>query len=81
MWLIGVQIAAPILLATMVIDVTIGFLSKASPQLPAMFIGISAKSLAGYALLAASVGLWPLLLEHRFLNAVGFMERVLGVAR
>ncbi len=61
MWLIGVQIAAPILLATMVIDVTIGFLSKASPQLPAMFIGISAKSLAGYALLAASVGLWPVL--------------------
>ena len=81
MWLIGVQIAAPILLATLVIDVTIGFLSKASPQLPAMLIGISAKSMAGYALLAASVGLWPLLLEHRFLNAVGFMERVLGVAR
>jgi flagellar biosynthetic protein FliR len=81
MWLIGVQIAAPILLATLVIDVTIGFLSKASPQLPAMLLGISAKSLAGYALLAASVGLWPLLLEHRFLNAVGWMEGVLGVAR
>jgi flagellar biosynthesis protein FliR len=81
MWLIGVQIAAPILLATMVIDVTIGFLSKASPQLPAMLLGISAKSLAGYALLAASVGLWPVLLEHRFLYAVGWMERVLGVAR
>jgi flagellar biosynthesis protein FliR len=80
MWLIGVQIAAPILLATMVIDVTIGFLSKASPQLPAMFIGISAKSLAGYALLAASVGLWPLLLENKFLNALGWMERVLNLA-
>ena len=37
--------------------------------------------MAGYALLAASVGLWPLLLEHKFLNAVGFMERVLGVPR
>jgi flagellar biosynthetic protein FliR len=81
MFLIGVQIAAPILLATLVIDVTVGFLSKASPQLPAMLVGISAKSLAGYALLAASVGLWPLLLEHKFLNAVGWMERVLGAAR
>jgi len=80
MWLIGVQIAAPILLATLVIDVTMGFLSKASPQLPAMFIGMSAKSLAGYALLAASVGLWPLLLENKFLNAVGWTERVLGLA-
>ncbi len=65
----------------MVIDVTVGFLSKASPQMPAMFIGISAKSLAGYALLAASVGLWPCLLEHRFLNALGWMEHVLGLAR
>jgi flagellar biosynthetic protein FliR len=81
MFLIGVQIAAPILLATLVIDVTIGFLSKASPQLPAMFIGISAKSLAGYALLAVSVGLWPVLLEHKFLDSLGWMERVLGLAR
>ena len=80
MWLIGVQIAAPILLATMAIDVTIGFLSKASPQLPAMFVGISAKSLAGYALLAASVALWPTLLEGKFLNALGWMERVIGLA-
>jgi flagellar biosynthetic protein FliR len=81
MWLIGVQIAAPVLLATLVIDVTIGFLSKASPQLPAMFIGISAKSLVGYALLAASVALWPVLLEHKFLDSLGWMERALGLAR
>jgi len=81
MWLIGVQIAAPVLLATMVIDVTIGFLSKASPQLPAMLIGISAKSMTGYALLAVSVGLWPVLLEHKFLDSVRWMERVLGLAR
>lgn len=80
MWLIGVQIAAPILLATLLVDVTIGFLSKASPQLPAMFIGISAKNLVGYALLAASVGLWPLLLEHKFQNALGWMEHLLGLA-
>jgi flagellar biosynthetic protein FliR len=80
MWLIGVQIAAPVLLATMLIDVTIGFLSKASPQLPAMLIGISAKSLAGYALLAASVGLWPVLLENKFLNSLSWMERAMGLA-
>jgi flagellar biosynthetic protein FliR len=81
MWLIGVQIAAPILLATMVIDVTVGFLSKASPHLPAMLIGISAKSLAGYALLAASVALWPVLLEHKFLDSMNWMEVLMGLAR
>src|SRR5580658_4707465 len=80
MWLIGVQIAAPVLLATLLIDVTVGFLSKASPQMPALAIGISAKSLVGYALLAASVGLWPVFLEHRFLNALNWIEQVFGLA-
>jgi flagellar biosynthetic protein FliR len=81
MWLLGVQMAAPILLATFVIDVTVGFLSKASPQMPAMLLGISAKGLAGYALLALSVGLWPGLLEAKFSQAVGNLERLLHLLR
>jgi flagellar biosynthetic protein FliR len=80
MWLIGVQMAAPILLATILVDVTIGFLSKASPQLPAMLIGISAKSLIGYAVLGASAVLWPSLLEKQFTNAMGWSERLLHLA-
>lgn len=80
MWLIGVQIAAPILIATMLLDVAIGFLSKASPQFPALFIGISAKSLIGYAVLAASAALWPSLLEGQFTNAMGLSERLLHLA-
>jgi flagellar biosynthesis protein FliR len=77
MWLIGVQIAAPILLATMIVDVTIGFLSKASPQLPAMLVGISAKNLVGYMVLAASAALWPGILERQFTNALAWTERLL----
>ncbi len=59
LWILGVQIAAPILLATMLIDVTVGFLSKASPQLPAVIMSIPMKSLVGYVVLAIAVGLWP----------------------
>lgn len=77
MWLIGVQVAAPILLATMLVDVAVGFLSKASPQLPALFIGISAKSLLGYFVLALAAALWPRLLEGQFTNALGWSERML----
>ena len=43
----GLQIAAPVMLATMVMDVTVGFISKASPQLPALFIGVPPKTLLG----------------------------------
>jgi len=80
LWLIGVQIAAPILIATLLLDVAIGFLSKASPQLPALLIGISAKSLIGYVVLAASAALWPKLLEGQFTNALGWGERLLHLA-
>ena len=33
----GLQIAAPVLAATLVADVILGFLGKASPQMPLMF--------------------------------------------
>lgn len=47
MWLTGLQLAAPILLATVLIDVTIGFLSKAAPQMSAIFLSIPFKDPGG----------------------------------
>jgi len=81
MWLIGVQVAAPLLLATMLVDLTVGFLNKASPQFPAMFVGISLKSLIGYTVLAASLGLWPSILERDFAHAIGWTEQLLNLAK
>jgi len=81
MWLIGVQVAAPVLLATMLVDIAVGFLSKASPQLPALFVGMSAKSLIGYLVLAAAAALWPHLLEGQFAHALGWSERMLHLAQ
>jgi flagellar biosynthetic protein FliR len=80
MWLVGVQIAAPLLFATVLIDVTVGFLSKASPQLPAILLSIPLKSLTGYAVLATAVGLWPGLFEKQFVLALGWSERLLHLA-
>ena len=81
MWLIGVQIAAPVVLATILVDVTVGFVSKASPQLPAMFIGISIKNLLGYGIMAGAAILWPSLLEREFTRAMGWTEQLLRLAR
>src|SRR5262249_22538357 len=77
MWLAGVQIATPLLLATLVIDVMVGFLSKASPQMPAILLSIPMKSVVGYAVLALSASLWPMLFERQFTMALGWGERVL----
>jgi flagellar biosynthesis protein FliR len=80
MFLVGIQIAAPLLFATVVIDITVGFLSKASPQLPAILLSIPLKSLAGYSVLAIAMGLWPTLFERQFTIALGWSERLLHLA-
>jgi len=80
MWLIGFQIAAPVVLATILVDISVGFLSKASPQLPAMFIGISIKNLIGYGIMAGAAILWPSLLEGEFTRAMGWTEQLLHLA-
>jgi flagellar biosynthetic protein FliR len=80
MWLIGVQIAAPVVLATILVDITVGFLSKASPQLPAMFIGISLKNLMGYGIMAGAAILWPSILEKQFTRAMEWTEQLLRLA-
>jgi len=77
MWLTGVQLATPILLATMLIDVTVGFLSKASPQMSAIFLSIPLKSLVGYGVLAIALGMWPGFFEKEFALAVGWSDRLL----
>jgi len=80
MWLAGVQIATPLLLATLLIDVMVGFLNKASPQMPAILLSIPLKSVVGYAVLAVGLGLWPAFFERQFALALGWSERVLHLA-
>ncbi len=80
LFVLGIQIAAPVLLATMMIDLVLGFLSKASPQLPVLLLGIPVKNLTGYALLMGAVTLWPGILERRFALAIGAAERMLHLA-
>ncbi len=80
MWLAGVQIALPLLLATLLIDLTVGFLSKASPQLPALSFSVPLKSLGGYAVLAISISLWPGIFEKQYAHALEWTERVMHLA-
>lgn len=80
MWVVGVQIAAPVLVATFLTDWAMGFLSKASPQFPVLFVGMSIKSLLGFALLAATVVYWPRYLEGYFGRAISAAVGMMGSA-
>lgn len=80
MWVAGVQIAAPVLVATIFTDVALGFLGKASPQLPVMFVGLSIKSLLGLAVLGGALSVWPRFFEARFQQALTASEQILRLA-
>ena len=79
-WLAGVQIAAPALLATLLADFVLGFLGKASPQLPVLFLGLSVKSMIGLFVLALSLKYWPVMFERYFTDAIHSAERLLQLA-
>jgi flagellar biosynthesis protein FliR len=76
----GLQIAAPVLVATLVADVILGFLGKASPQMPLMLLGPALKSMLGIGILVTVIRYWPALFERYFTESVGFTERLLHLA-
>jgi flagellar biosynthesis protein FliR len=80
-FLVGVQIAAPSLAATLVVDMALGFLGKASPQLPVMFIGLAVKNLVGLAVMVAALAYWPRVFNGQFQLAMQTAERLLHLAR
>jgi flagellar biosynthetic protein FliR len=80
-WLVGLQIAAPVMVATMLVDVTLGFLAKASPQIPILFLGLSIKTAVALIVLSGTLVLWPRLFEHHFAAAISLGERLLHLAK
>lgn len=77
---IGVEIAAPVLCATVIADVALGLLGKASPQLPLMLLGPSIKSVLGIAVLICTLKYWPDQLQQIFLRSAGMTDHLLHLA-
>jgi flagellar biosynthesis protein FliR len=80
-FLTGVQIAAPSLVATLIADMALGFLGKASPQLPVLFIGLAVKNLVGLSVLIAAIAYWPRVFSQQFVLAIRTAEHLLHLAR
>jgi flagellar biosynthetic protein FliR len=78
---IGIQIAAPVLAATLLADIALGLLGKASPQLPLMLLGPAVKSILGLVILISALTYWPSLFEHLFTGSVEQADRILHLAQ
>lgn len=76
MFTIGAEIAAPVLAATLLIDLALGLIARVAPQVPVLFLGMSVKSLAGMGVLIVAVGYWPKLFDRYFEGAFRAAERL-----
>jgi flagellar biosynthetic protein FliR len=77
---LGVQIAAPVLAATLAADVILGLLGKSSPNMPLMLLGPAVKSLLGLTVLIATLKYWPDLFRRLCTDAVANGERIFHLA-
>jgi flagellar biosynthetic protein FliR len=65
-FLAAVQLSAPVMAATLLVEVVVALVGRMSPQLPVLFVGIPLKTLIGYVVLIGSLGVWPRFIEARF---------------
>jgi flagellar biosynthesis protein FliR len=76
----AMQLAAPVVAATVLVEMAVAVLGKLSPQLPVMMVAIPAKTLVGYVVLIGSLALWPRFIESRFAVLLDHGEAMLRQA-
>lgn len=77
---LGIQIAAPVLAATLLMDLVLGLMGKASPQMPLMLLGPAVKSMLGVIVLTVTIGYWPSVFAKYFGESIAYTEQLLHLA-
>lgn len=73
----ALELAAPVLASTMLVEIAVSLIGKLSPQLPVTMLTVPIKTLTGFALLAGSLALWPRFIEARFDGLLDMAERLI----
>jgi flagellar biosynthetic protein FliR len=77
-FLAAVELAAPVLAATLLVEIATSLLGKISPQLPVMNLTVPFKTLTGFGILIGSLALWPRFIEARFAGLLDMAERLIS---
>jgi len=75
-FLAGLQLAAPVMAAALVVEMTVSMVSRLAPMLPAHVVGIPLKTMSSYVVLIGCLAVWPGWIERHFaalLDAAGQM--------
>jgi flagellar biosynthetic protein FliR len=65
-FLAGLQLAAPVMAAALVVEMTVAMVSRLAPMLPAQIVGIPLKTMASYVVLIGCLAVWPAWIERHF---------------
>lgn len=82
-FLAALQLAAPVMAASMMVDFAVGLAARLSPQLPALSLTVPVKTVLGFIVLIGSLALWPEFIESRFnglLNTVAVFLHATGAS-
>lgn len=79
-FLAAVELAAPVLAATMLLEIAVALMGKLSPQLPVMMLTVPLKTLTGFVILMGSLALWPRFIEARFSGLLDMAEHLISIA-
>ncbi len=77
-FLAAVELAAPVLAATMLVEIAVALMGKLSPQLPVMNLTVPLKTLTGFVIMTGSLALWPRFIEARFAGLLDLAERLIA---
>jgi len=74
----ALELAAPVLAATVLVEVAVALLGKISPQLPVISLTVPFKTLTGFVILIGSLALWPRFIEARFSSLLDVAEKLIA---
>lgn len=74
----AVELAAPVLAATMLVEIGIALMGKLSPQLPVQNLSIPLKTITGFVILIGSLAVWPRFVEARFASLLDMAQQMIG---
>jgi flagellar biosynthesis protein FliR len=77
-FLAAVELAAPVLAATLLVEIAVSLMGKLSPQLPVMNLTVPLKTITGFLILTGSLALWPRFIEARFAGLLDLAERLIA---
>ena len=78
-FVIGVKIAGPIIIITIIVDIVIGIIGRTAPQINLLVVGMPLKLLVGFACLSFTFYFMPRYLENLFLSLARTLHALASV--